>query len=113
MKNTPSIPSLTYQIENMAVPDGESVSAAPASYQPLAKLDTVTFSKLLDRDPEQISKLMSACEHVGFFYLDISDRYSAPMLKNLEGVTSVMRDWFAQPDTVKRKELAISMASHG
>jgi len=56
---------------------------------------------------------MSACENVGFFYLDISDQYSVMMLENLDGVYSAMRDWFAQPESVKRKQLAISMASHG
>jgi isopenicillin N synthase-like dioxygenase len=97
----------------MAVTNGESIVMAPKTYEPLAKLDTITFSKLLDRNPGQISKLISACENVGFFYLDISDQYSATMLRNLEGVNSAMREWFAQPDAVKRKELAISMASHG
>ena len=82
-------------------------------HKPLAQLDTITFSKLLDRNPEQISKLMSACEKVGFFYLDISDQYSATMLRNLEGVNSAMREWFDQPVAIKRKQLAISMASHG
>lgn len=97
----------------MAVSDGESIGVAPRSYEPLANLDTITFAKLLDRNPEQITKLMSACKNVGFFYLDISDQYSATMLKNLDGVNSAMREWFAQPTAVKRKDLAISMASHG
>jgi isopenicillin N synthase-like dioxygenase len=97
----------------MAVSNGETIAVAPKSYGPLANLDTITFSKLLDRNPEQVSKLLSACENVGFFYLDISDQYSATMLENLEGVNSAMREWFAQPESVKRKYLAISMASHG
>lgn len=96
----------------MAISD-ESNGVAPRSYEPLAKLDTIIFSKLLDRNPEQVNKLISACENVGFFYLDISDKYSATMLKNLDGVNSAMRDWFAQPESVKRKYTAISMASHG
>jgi isopenicillin N synthase-like dioxygenase len=97
----------------MAVGKGETIAAAPKSHGPLANLDTITFSKLLDRNPEQVSKLLSACENVGFFYLDISDQYSATMLENLEGVNRAMREWFAQPESVKRKYLAISMASHG
>lgn len=83
------------------------------SGRPTAQLDTIVFTKLLDRDPEQVRKLMSACENVGFFYLDISDHYSASMLNNLENLNAVMRKWFAQPEAKKRKELAISMASHG
>lgn len=97
----------------MAISNGESTGVAPRGYDPLAKLDTIIFSKLLDRNPEHISKLMSACKNVGFFYLDISDQYSATVLDDLDGVNSAMRDWFAQPESVKRKQLAISMASHG
>ncbi|KAJ5059940.1 hypothetical protein J3E74DRAFT_291569 [Bipolaris maydis] len=84
----------------MAVIDGESIEFTPRSYEPLAKLDTITFSKLLDRNPEQISKLMAAL-------------LTATMLDNLDGVNLAMRAWFAQPESVKRKYLAISMASHG
>ncbi|KAH7381965.1 hypothetical protein BKA64DRAFT_697724 [Cadophora sp. MPI-SDFR-AT-0126] len=82
-------------------------------YEPIAQLDTVVFSKLLDRDPEQIKKLISSCEKDGFFYLDISDQYSAKMLKTFEELSSTMKQWFAQPTEVKLKEFAISMASHG
>lgn len=35
------------------------------------------------------------------------------MLENLERLNIVMKDWFDQPTAAKRKELAISMASHG
>jgi isopenicillin N synthase-like dioxygenase len=86
---------------------------ASASYEPIAQIDTITFSKLLDRDPQQTNKLVSACENVGFFYLDISDVHSATMLRNLDALNLIMKDWFAQPASVKRKELAVSMASHG
>ncbi|KAK0112453.1 hypothetical protein ONS96_001692 [Cadophora gregata f. sp. sojae] len=82
-------------------------------YEPIAQLDTVVFSKLLDRDPQQIKKLISSCEKDGFFYLDISDQYSARMLETFAELSSAMKEWFAQPTEVKLKELAISMASHG
>ncbi|KAL0931404.1 uncharacterized protein CTRU02_214139 [Colletotrichum truncatum] len=97
----------------MTVSGSKKMVGATAPYEPVANLDTVVFSKVLDRDPETISKIISACENVGFFYLDISDQYSATMLNNLEKLNSVMKDWFAQPTAAKRKELAISMASHG
>ncbi|KAK2000464.1 Clavaminate synthase-like protein [Colletotrichum falcatum] len=89
------------------------MAGASAPFTPIAKLDTITFSKVLDRDPETMKTLISACENVGFFYLDVSDQYSATMLGNLDKLNSVMKDWFAQPTALKRKELAISMASHG
>ncbi|KAK1985470.1 hypothetical protein LZ30DRAFT_708340 [Colletotrichum cereale] len=97
----------------MIPPDGQKMAGASAPFTPKATLDTVTFSKVLDRDPETMKTIISACENVGFFYLDISDQYSATMLNNLDKLNSVMKDWFAQPTATKRKELAISMASHG
>ena len=80
---------------------------------PLARLDTVMFFKILDRDPRQIKSLVTACKEVGFFYLDISDQYSVSMVNNLDKLNAVMKAWFSQSDETKRKELAISMASHG
>ncbi len=91
----------------------DCVHTTPETHAPLASLDTVTFSKILDRDPKQINTLLMACKEVGFFYLDISDQYSASMVNNLDKLNVVMKDWFAQSDEAKRKELAISMASHG
>ncbi|KAK1961987.1 Clavaminate synthase-like protein [Colletotrichum sublineola] len=89
------------------------MAGASAPFTPKANLDTVNFSKVLDRDPETMKTIISACENVGFFYLDLSDQYSATMLNNLDKLNMVMKDWFAQPTVIKRKELAISMASHG
>lgn len=97
----------------MTVPGAKKMAGASAPYTPKANLDTVVFSKVLDRDPETMKTIISACENVGFFYLDISDQYSATMLNNLDKLNSVMKDWFAQTTEAKRKELAISMASHG
>lgn len=91
----------------------DGLHTVPETHAPLASLDTVTFSKILDRDPKQISTLLMACKEVGFFYLDISDQYSASMINKLDKLNVVMKDWFAQSDEAKRKELAISMASHG
>ena len=82
-------------------------------YEPIAQLGTVVFSKILDRNPEQIKKLITACEKDGFFYLDISDQYAAKMLETFAELSSLMKEWFAQPTEVKLKEFAISMASHG
>ncbi|EXF86343.1 hypothetical protein CFIO01_00040 [Colletotrichum fioriniae PJ7] len=97
----------------MTVAGSKKMDGASAPYAPTANLDTVVFSKVLDRDPATMEKIISACENVGFFYLDISDQYSATMLENLDKLNIVMKDWFDQPTAAKRKELAISMASHG
>ncbi|KAI0509408.1 hypothetical protein F5B22DRAFT_649036 [Xylaria bambusicola] len=90
------------------------MAAGPVpTLMPVAKLETVVFSKILDRDAEQMSNLMSAIQTVGFFYLDLSDKYSEGMLRNLEKCSSVMKDWFSEPDTTKSQYKTISMASHG
>ncbi|KAI0913822.1 hypothetical protein F4823DRAFT_640362 [Ustulina deusta] len=80
---------------------------------PVAQLNTVVFSKILDRDPEQMKSLMTAIQTVGFFYLDLSDKYSEGMLNNLKRCSSVMKDWFSQPNAVKSQYKTVSMASHG
>ncbi|GAW12958.1 hypothetical protein ANO14919_023310 [Xylariales sp. No.14919] len=90
-----------------------SISGSPHAFKPVAKLNVVAFSKVLDRDPEQMNSLMTAIQTVGFFYLDISDKYSESMLKNLEECSSVMKSWFSEPDAVKNEYKTVSMASHG
>ncbi|KAI0420628.1 hypothetical protein F5X98DRAFT_361692 [Xylaria grammica] len=79
-----------------------SVSGSPHAFKPVAKLNVVAFSKVLDRDPEQMNSLMTAIQTVGFFYLDISDKYS-----------EIMKSWFSEPDAVKNEYKTVSMASHG
>lgn len=83
------------------------------TFLPVAKLNTVVFSKILDRDVEQMRNLMTAIQTVGFFYLDLSDKYSEGVLQNLEKCSSVMKEWFSEPSSVKNQYKTISMASHG
>lgn len=90
-----------------------ALSSSAPSFTPVAKLNTIVFSKLLDRDPEQMKSLMEAITTVGFFYLDLSDKYSEGLLKNLDTCRSTMKEWFNEPAEVKEEYKTVSMASHG
>ncbi|KAI1306239.1 hypothetical protein F5Y03DRAFT_394786 [Xylaria venustula] len=89
------------------------VPGSVPTLMPVAQLSTVVFSKLLDRDPEQMKSLMMAIHSVGFFYLDLSDKYSEGLLENLEQCSSIMKEWFSEPSAVKSQYKTVSMASHG
>ncbi|KZL87432.1 2og-fe oxygenase family protein, partial [Colletotrichum incanum] len=81
------IPTL---FSRMTTSSSKNMAGASAPYTPKADLETVTLSKVLDRDSETMKTTISACENVGFFYLDISDQYSATMLNNLDKLNLVM-----------------------
>ncbi|KAG8170160.1 hypothetical protein KVR01_000905 [Diaporthe batatas] len=80
--------------------------------EPLATLRTITFANLLDRDPIEMTKLIRACEEVGFFYLKLTCPGSQNILQNLEELSSTMREWFSQDEDTKLKTATISN-SHG
>ncbi|KAJ8118887.1 hypothetical protein OPT61_g232 [Boeremia exigua] len=78
----------------------------------VAQLKTISFSELIDRNEQEMSKLMSACEHYGFFYLDLTSVGASNMMKDLDDLRVLMGDWFKQPVTSKLKTPTISN-SHG
>ena len=78
----------------------------------VAQLQTIRFSDLLDRSEHEMDNLMSACEHYGFFYLDLTCRESANMFQDLDDLRLLMGDWFKQPLVSKLKTPTISNA-HG
>ena len=63
----------------------------------VAKLQTVKFAPLLDRDATEPAKLVSACENDGFFYLDLSDRGADRLFQSLEEVSELVKIWIKQP----------------
>lgn len=78
----------------------------------VAELRTIKFWKIVDGDVEEISSLISACEHYGFFYLDLTGKGSGKMLEDLERLRALMKDWFNQPQDVKMETETLSNA-HG
>lgn len=77
-----------------------------------ANLHVLSFSRLLNGDKSELANLLSACEHHGFFYLDLRDWESGRMLQSLEATWRIMKPWFDQPLMDKLKTETISDA-HG
>ncbi|KAL9012053.1 MAG: hypothetical protein Q9173_003156, partial [Seirophora scorigena] len=62
-----------------------------------ADLPTLAFDKLVDRDPQELTKLLAAGEKEGFFYLDLTKSESKGLSDDYETILSVMKTWFDQP----------------
>ncbi|KAI4603389.1 hypothetical protein KJ359_006184 [Pestalotiopsis sp. 9143b] len=78
----------------------------------LAALRTIDFSRLMDRNPVEMTKLILACQDVGFFYLDLNSPGCEGLLSNLQNVTEHMKRWFNQDRITKMKTVTVSN-SHG
>jgi isopenicillin N synthase-like dioxygenase len=77
---------------------------------PLANLKTIKFSQLVDGNEAVLKELTTACEHHGFFYLDLTDKGSGKMFRDLSKLRIIMKDWFAQPLSSKLKTESISLS---
>ena len=92
--------------------DKISISSPIKSYKPIASLGTISFSRLFNRNAEETTKLVAACEKDGFFYLDLTDPSSSKLFRDLGVLDGVVREWFAQPLSEKMKTVTVSNA-HG
>jgi hypothetical protein len=63
----------------------------------VARLQTFSFQKLVNRGAEEQAKLLAAGERDGFFYLDLTEPESKGLWNDYEAVLSVMASWFDQP----------------
>ena len=68
-----------------------------------AVLPTILFDRLVDRDPQELAKLLAAGEKEGFFYLDLSKAESQGLYEDYENILAFMRTWFDQPLEEKLK----------
>ncbi|KAK6857638.1 hypothetical protein PG995_006465 [Apiospora arundinis] len=92
---------------------GLKIDAVPAATSvPVASLRTIDFSKLIDRDSMEMTKLILACQEVGFFYLDLSSSGCENLLFNRDVVSGHMEQWFKQDKAEKAKTVTVSN-SHG
>lgn len=62
----------------------------------IAVLPTISFSSLTARDPNELKKLLKACEGVGFFYLDLRGAASKNVLQDWRSVLDFMELYFGQ-----------------
>ena len=77
-----------------------------------ADFASLNFVKLLEKDPSELSRLLSACEKDGFFYLNLEDWNFGRMLQEHDATHTIMKEWFRQPDEEKLRTETISDA-HG
>jgi len=68
-----------------------------------ARLETLDFRKLLQRDQFELSKLLKACQQQGFFYLDPADLNSPRGFNDRLEAISVAQKWFDRPLEEKMK----------
>ena len=63
----------------------------------VAQLCTISFTKLVDKDPSEQEKLLTAVENDGFFYLDLLSPDSKNLLEDYDQALSITSAWFDRP----------------
>ena len=69
---------------------------------PTAPLLRLSLAKLYSQDKEELSRFVSACEDLGFFYLDLSDS-ELPFLSDADALFNVGESLFTLPLDEKTK----------
>ncbi|KAI0388512.1 2OG-Fe(II) oxygenase family oxidoreductase [Xylariaceae sp. FL0594] len=68
-----------------------------------AYLQTLSFAKLANKDGKELEKLLDACQHQGFFYLDLAGSDAAQGLEDRLKALSLTKEWFDRPLEEKMK----------
>ena len=68
-----------------------------------AQLRTLSFDKLVDRDPQELAKLLAAGVEDGFFYLDLTKAESQGLYEDYQDVLAFMKESFDHPVEQKLK----------
>ena len=69
----------------------------------LAPLDIIDYQKLLDRNPDEIQRLLKAARDVGFFHLDLNGAATKRYLQDLQQLYALQMQYFDQPLEMKMK----------
>ena len=77
-----------------------------------AKLQTINFTKLVNGDANEISRMSDICIADGFFYLDLNDWKSGQLVRELDTANAIVEEWFKKPLEEKKKTVTLSDA-HG
>jgi hypothetical protein len=82
-----------------------AATTAKISRKPLndAKLETVEMLKLVRREPEELQKLLRACQNDGFFYVKLLDFDNGRLLNDWRNIVHLMQPWFRRPLAEKMK----------
>ena len=76
----------------------------PPAGSRIALMDTVDFSRLLDKDLTEQYKLLALCVKDGFFYLDLGGPRIRQILSDKAKVVAMMEKYFSLPEDVKMKD---------
>ncbi|KAK3314215.1 hypothetical protein B0H66DRAFT_630699 [Apodospora peruviana] len=79
---------------------------------PLANLQTIDFDKLVNKDADEVRRLVEICTNDGFLYLDLTQWNGGKLLKSLDECNNIVKDWFTKPIEEKAATVTLSDA-HG
>lgn len=70
----------------------------------IASLETVNYGRLAAREPDEVEKLLKACQMPGFFYLDFQTGPAKELIAEISDIYSVSKQYFDQSQEVKLKD---------
>lgn len=76
-------------IEHQAEVNGSKV--------PVIELEVINYARILNKDPKEIEKLLSAASMPGFFHLDLHDEPTGKFLPCLQETYTISAEYFT-PD---------------
>ncbi|KAJ3498141.1 hypothetical protein NLG97_g1359 [Lecanicillium saksenae] len=66
-------------------------------------MKVISFSRIAEKDPREVARLLSAAENEGFFYLDLAGKESNGLWEKYMNCLSLMAQWFEKPTEEKAK----------
>ena len=67
-------------------------------------LEIVDFGRLTYKEPDEVKKLLNACQTTGFFQLNLQNGSMSSVPTALEDVYEAAEKFFSQPHDVKMKD---------
>lgn len=89
------MPHSTLTVNRIAV-NGAEIDVAP--------LETIDYGRLSRKEPDEVQKLLNACQTPGFFQLDLRNGSMSSVPAAVEDVYEVAKKFFSQSHEVKMKE---------
>lgn len=68
-----------------------------------AHLETLSYTKLVDNNQSELTRLLKACQEQGFFYLDLAGSGASQALEDRQKALAETQEWFDRPTEEKMK----------
>jgi len=68
-----------------------------------AHLETLSYAKLVGKDQTELTRLLTACQQQGFFYLDLAESSASQALEDRQKALTETKEWFDRPTEEKMK----------